>query len=101
MTSTVWVPLDNNERNLQREALATLANTGLVDRKRIKTFAKKIEAAQPLRDTVLRVQGGFVDVEANPNGVVVYDYDCDGVEDDYLIRDEEGRFCITSEFPPV
>lgn len=101
MVSDVWLPLSSDERNLLRDALAAYAAIDTADRKHLKALLSKIEKAQPLRNTVLRVDGGSVDVENNPNEVLVYDYDCDGVEDEYLSPDEVGRFCNASEYPPV
>jgi hypothetical protein len=101
MASDIWLPLSVDERNLLREALAAYAAIDVEGRKRIGIIRKKLETAGPLPDTVLRVEGGFVEVERSPNAVLVYDYDCDGVEDARLNPDDGGRSCIASEFPPV
>jgi hypothetical protein len=94
VASDIWLPLGSSERTLLREALAALSQSGRAPGK-LAPLMQKIEKAGPLPETVIRVEGGFVEIEHNPNPILVYDYDCDG--EDELGTDECGRPCIASE----
>jgi hypothetical protein len=96
MTSEIWLCLNASERALLREALSLLSRDA-----RGRALSRKIEMASALPETVLRVEDGFVEVVGNPNSVRVFDYDCDGIEDDSLSPDREGRPCILREYEPA
>jgi hypothetical protein len=97
MARDVWISLSTTERNLLREALQEFSRAR-GSNSRSRALAQKIEGARQLPQTVLRVEGGFVEIEGNPNPVLMYDYDCDGEDD--LLPDDEGRACIVSEYKP-
>jgi hypothetical protein len=97
MSSDIWLCLSSSERALLREALSAHRST---NKTLIESLLRKVERAGSLPETTLRVEDSFVEVEGNPNPIRIYDYDCDGVEDESLSPDEEGRACIVSEYEP-
>ena len=98
MSSDIWLCLSSSERALLREALSSHQSS---KKQKVQGLLKRIERSAPLPETTLRVEGGFVEVEGNPNQIRIYDYDCDGVEEESLSTDEEGRVCIVSEYDPL
>jgi hypothetical protein len=100
MTSNIWVLLNSGEQDLLNAALSSFSCAEGA-RDKAKSLMRKIERAGPLPETVLRVEGGFVEVENNPNRVRVFDYDCEGVGEKMLLPDEAGRVCILSEYGPA
>jgi hypothetical protein len=97
MASEIWLCLSSGEQALLREALSIYR---YASEERLGRLLKKVDHAKSLPETILRVEDGFVEIEGNPNAVRVYDYDCDGIEDENLNPDEEGRSCILSEYEP-
>ncbi|MBV8976915.1 MAG: hypothetical protein JO261_14495 [Alphaproteobacteria bacterium] len=94
-----WICLKEGERDLVLNGLAELERRDGTIAQRAVLLANRLGRSEALPQTVLRVEGGIVEVEGNPNPVTIYDYDCDGVED--LLVDEIGKPCIVSECKPA
>ncbi|HWA02350.1 MAG TPA: hypothetical protein VG819_02375 [Rhizomicrobium sp.] len=92
MTMDVWLPLSSDERNLLRQALATLVRANNVKGSLVNALAKKIISAQPHPDITIGVYGGQVQWTAgNPFPIRIVDYD--GERDDLPDTDENGEPC--------
>ena len=92
MSTNVWLPLNSDERNLLREALAALARSDIVERNRINALARKIAETPPHPDITVGVYGGQVQwTKGNPFPIRVVDYD--GEKCDLPEADENGEPC--------
>lgn len=90
MTSEVWLPLNADERNLLRLALASYAREG--NQEDAVALSRKIATAAPYPDVTVGVHGGLVQwTLGNPFPIRICDYD--GDEKDLHDMDERGQRC--------
>jgi hypothetical protein len=82
----IWGPMDKDQAEGMRDQLddACIFDETIFDQKVVTGS----------------VEGGVVDFDSVPAGVEVHinDYDTDGIDEDRLTEDEEGRLCVQSVY---
>src|SRR5258707_14066495 len=92
MSSDVWLSLSPSERNLLREALATLSRADGADRDRINAMSQKIVSATPYPDITIGVYGAKVQITSRQQfPLEIIDYVNE--QDKLPITESSGRPC--------
>jgi hypothetical protein len=90
MASEVWLPLNEDERNLIRLALTSYALGG--NHEAATALSRKIATAAPYPDITVGVHGGLVQwTLGNPFPIRICDYDRS--DEDLHDMDERGQRC--------